>query len=344
MAKGVSEQPVLRIATINLLNFIEPPLACYESDNIYSHSQWQAKCAWLTRCLQQLQPDVVGFQEVFSPQTLAKLIEPLGFDWLQWVEEPRLQDEYIYQRPVNAIASRHPIMASGALTADKTVSELLGINPNFQFSRAPVWCRIAMPLMGLCDIYCVHFKSKRSAIDTLVWPLSDDGVQLQTMSRRLGRASSNLIRGAEAEVLMHHIIANRHQQQLPVVLMGDFNDQLDSSVLDILHVDEDMNRYAGQSGVQLEPGLDEYGLRDSFNLYKLHVTDAERLPTHYWRGRGSVLDYILLSSEFDPRSRASTMDVTDFKVFDQHMFGPESTLESESSDHAAVMVTLSPRA
>lgn len=57
----------IRIATINLFNFIEPPLAFYDFENIYSHGQWQKKCQWFGELLNQYHPDIVGFQEVFSP-------------------------------------------------------------------------------------------------------------------------------------------------------------------------------------------------------------------------------------------------------------------------------------
>ena len=342
MLGTVTSQSMFRVATINLLNFIEPPLACYESDNIYTHAQWQAKCTWLTQCIEQLEPDVIGFQEVFSPRALAELLKPLGYNWLQVVEEPRLLEDYIYQRPVNAIASRFPVTASAPIKVQPAICQGLGIESDFQFSRAPVWCRITMPSMGACDFYCVHFKSKRPAVNVQVFP-NFDAPELQAMLRRLGRASSGLTRSSEAALLMHSIIAKRNLDKLPVVLMGDFNDQLSSSAMDVLHVDDDIERCLAQSAEYQELGLDEYGLRDSFKLYQLHAGDVERIPTHYWWGRGSVLDYILLSSEFDPRSRSSTMDVSDFTVFDRHMFGPESRIEKESSDHAPVMITLTPR-
>ena len=45
----------LRVATLNLLNFAAPPLACYEWDNIYTEAQWQQKTNWLKNLLQQQQ-------------------------------------------------------------------------------------------------------------------------------------------------------------------------------------------------------------------------------------------------------------------------------------------------
>ena len=45
----------LRVATLNLLNFAAPPLACYEWDNIYTEAQWLQKTSWLQSLLQQQQ-------------------------------------------------------------------------------------------------------------------------------------------------------------------------------------------------------------------------------------------------------------------------------------------------
>lgn len=343
MSAPENSSQVLRIATINLLNFVEPPQACYESDNIYSHAQWQAKCAWLTCYINRLQPDVIAFQEVFSPEALKQVLKPLGFDWFEVVEQPGVLQDYIFNRPVNAIASRFPVVASAPIQASANVCRALGIDAGFQFSRSPVWCRIDLPLVGPCDFYCVHFKSKRPSLEMEYLPELNHSAAMVTLSQQLGRASSSLMRGAEAAVLMHSIIGRRSEDKLPVALLGDFNDLLSAAVLDVLHVDDQIERWLTQAPDRRDPGLDYFGLRDSFNLHRLHVGEVERIPTHYWGGRGSVLDYILLSSEFDPRSATSTLDVTEFRVCDRHMFGPESVLEKESSDHAPVMVTLTPR-
>ena len=38
----------LKIATFNLLNYLEPPNAFYDFDRIYSAEQWQKKQRWIT--------------------------------------------------------------------------------------------------------------------------------------------------------------------------------------------------------------------------------------------------------------------------------------------------------
>ena len=64
----VDEQ--IRLASFNLFNFIAPPDAYYEFNNIYTQAQWQQKCDWISHYLATHQPCVIGFQEVFSPDAL----------------------------------------------------------------------------------------------------------------------------------------------------------------------------------------------------------------------------------------------------------------------------------
>lgn len=100
----------IRIATINLFNFIEPPLAFYDFENIYSHGQWQKKCQWFGELLNQYHPDIVGFQEVFSPEPLKQLTAQQGLTHFAIVDSATLVSDYIYQSPVVALASRFPIL------------------------------------------------------------------------------------------------------------------------------------------------------------------------------------------------------------------------------------------
>ena len=60
----------LKIATFNLFNYLEPPNAFYEFERIYSAEQWAKKQRWITEYLREHQPDVIGFQEVFSADSL----------------------------------------------------------------------------------------------------------------------------------------------------------------------------------------------------------------------------------------------------------------------------------
>ena len=108
----------IKIASINLFNFIEPPLAYYDFENIYSHGQWQKKCQWLSEFLAHRQPDIVGFQEVFSPEPLKRIAREQGLGYFAVVDEPTLISDYIYRSPVVALASRYPIVEVSSVEPD----------------------------------------------------------------------------------------------------------------------------------------------------------------------------------------------------------------------------------
>ena len=54
----------------------------------------------------------------------------------------------------------------------------------------------------------------------------------------------------------------------------------------------------------------------------------------------SVLDYILVSDEFDSHHPGCLADISHYQCIDEHLIRPDYTTDSYSSDHAAVMVTL----
>lgn len=295
----------LKVATLNLFNFAAPPLACYEWDNIYSAAQWQQKTAWLRRMLQQQQPDILILQEVFSVTELRDLLQAEGLPWLATVESPELVDNHVFTRPVVAVASRFPILTSEALYADGAGLQQLGLNA-FHFSRLPVLTQIQTPQFGAIWLAAVHLKSRRPA------ELPDAALALW---------ASEMQRGYEA-ALLRQALASRCQAQ-PLILAGDFNDVLSSALLQpLLAVDRQQRPL--------------FMLQDAAEL----VVTAQRRPTHYYGAAGQVLDYILLSTAFDPRHHHACGQVSSYQVVDQHLVRPDFALDGYSSDHAWVQVNL----
>ncbi|MBB1439510.1 endonuclease, partial [Shewanella sp. SG41-4] len=105
-----SPELTFSVVSINLFNFIEPPHAYYDFENIYSDKQWQKKCAWLGEFISHNQPDIIAFQEVFSPDALAKLTESLGYEYFVALDLPEVVSDYVNRSPVVAIASKYPII------------------------------------------------------------------------------------------------------------------------------------------------------------------------------------------------------------------------------------------
>ncbi|MFT5235908.1 MAG: endonuclease/exonuclease/phosphatase family metal-dependent hydrolase [Shewanella sp.] len=341
---------LIKIATFNLFNFIEPPGAYYDFENIYSQEQWQKKLEWITKYLNAHQPDVIGFQEVFSPDALAKLTQSCGMKYFAVLDKPDVVDDFIYSKPVVAIASRYPIKEVSSVEADARLANMMGIQTGFSFSRQPLRATVILPKLGPCDCYVVHFKSKRPLFDAQTEycsPQSETEVKTGELLavEALAQWGSSIQRGSEAALLRWAMVERRTQTQYPMLLMGDFNDSLSDGVLTSLTSADTRIKPDPRLG-DIKQQLQEYQLQDAYDLYQnsqYSLSAQVRPATYYYFAQGSVLDYILLSSEFDAKNSRSLAEVGRYEVYDRHLINPSFDLDSQSTDHAPVMITLSIR-
>jgi len=355
----------LKIATFNLFNYLEPPNAYYDFDRIYSAEQWQKKQRWVTEYLREYQPDIIGFQEVFSADSLKELVTSYGYDYFEVVDQPEVIDDFIYKRPVVAIASRYPIVDIAAVKPNTELAQTLGLADDFSFSRKVLRATVDAPHIGNCDCYVVHFKSKRSMIelDEQDNSRSAEKTIIESLKAEVaGRWGSTIQRGSEAALLMVDIIERRETTGNPMVMMGDFNNTLADGVLSHLLT----NSLYFASASDCDAYLAKYCLNDSWDLFQLALTTdvseidvanevdemtlevnqkkkVERTPTHYYGGGGSVLDYILLSCEFDTSYYESIFQVSAYDTYDRHLINPIFDRDGESTDHGIVLVTLTLR-
>ncbi|OAN18128.1 hypothetical protein A3K86_04295 [Photobacterium jeanii] len=330
------------IATFNLFNYIAPPDAFYDFENIYSLQEWQKKQAWIKRYLSAVQPDIIGFQEVFSASSLEELVHTEGYEYFAVVDEPSLVDDYIYQDPIVAIASRFPIVDVQAIKPSTTHLIAAGISTDFIFSRQPLRATITIPHIGNCDCYVVHFKSKRA---TEVNFTSEPPLQVDVVAHHnalFGEWRSSMQRSSEALLLKAAITERRAQTDHPVVVMGDFNDDLYSPLLNnLLLTIPTENKTNDVSCPSLRDSY--FQLTDSYHLYTATdnaPADTSRAATHYYFNKGSVLDYILLSDEFDAQCLTSLYEVANYHTEDRHLINPIFDKDSHSTDHAVVSIEL----
>ncbi len=300
----------LKFSTLNLLNFAAPPLASYEFDNIYSQAQWLQKTSWLRFVVAANSPDVLVMQEVFSVNELKQLLQDLGYRYFAVAGEAVLVDAHFYQQPVVALASRFPILHQAALSPDANMLKALGL-AQFSFSRPPLWATIELPGLGACDFYVVHLKSRRA----LTSVLESGG------SEQLGRFAASVQRGYEAALLTELISRQCQQSGRPVVLAGDFNDELTSGWLNLLT--------AARPQLQLQ---------DAWLLWQEAPT--QRPASHYYGASRSTLDYCLLSADFDSNNPNHLASVTEVQITDSHLVRPDYQQDAYSSDHAMVTVTV----
>jgi len=361
----------LKIATFNLFNYLEPPNAYYDFDRIYSAEQWQKKQCWLTEYLREYQPDIIGFQEVFSAESLKALVTSQGYGYFEVVDQPEVIDGFIYKDPVVAIASRHRIVDIKAVEPDTELAQTLGLSGDFSFSRKVLRATVDVPHIGNCDCYVVHFKSKRPMIEIDVQDNSRTAEQTIIESLKAdvaGGWGSTIQRGSEATLLMIDMIERRESTGNPMVLMGDYNNTLADGVLS--HLLTNSLRFASPD--DCDAYLARYCLNDAWNLFQQVLSDdandidgsrvindhnevddtaieinrketLTRTPTHYYGGSGSVLDYILLSCEFDAGYQDSIFQVSAYNTYNRHLINPIFERDGDSTDHGVVLVTLTLR-
>ena len=341
-----------------MFNYLEPPNAFYEFERIYSAEQWHKKQSWITEYLREHQPEIIGFQEVFSTESLKALVFEQGYEYFSVVDQPVVIDDFIYKSPVVAIASRFPIVDTQAVTPDSALAQTLGLADDFSFSRQIVRATIDVPHLGHCDCYVVHFKSKRSMLgieDDKVKRSPEKNIIDSLKAQVAGSWGSSIQRGSEATLLMMSMIGRREVSNNPMILMGDFNNTLNDGILS--HLLTSSLRFV--SPIDRDAYLAKYCLNDAWDLFQMALTNESsqaiesnddnadkkvtRTPTHYFGASSSVLDYILLSCEFDAGYHDSLYQVSDYNTYDRHLINPSFERDGESTDHGIVLITLTLR-
>ncbi|MGB5444203.1 MAG: endonuclease/exonuclease/phosphatase family protein [Psychromonas sp.] len=331
----------IKIATFNLFNYLEPPYAYYDFERIYSAEQWAKKQKWITDYLNEFKPDLIGFQEVFSSDSLRELLAGLGYPFFQVVDQMEVIDGFICRSPVVAIASKYPIIDIQAVCPDPALAVAMGLKDDFSFSRQILRATIKLPHIGDTDCYVVHFKSKRPMLEheNSAQLSAEKNIIEKLKAQALGGWGSTIQRGSEAALLMVNMIARREETGQPMILMGDFNNTLADGIL--THLITDSLRFTAK--YDSDSYLDKYCLKDAWDLFQ--TTDnnsgqAVRKATHYFGESSSVLDYILLSREFDANYHLSLFEVSDYQTYDRHLINPIFDRDGESTDHGVVLITL----
>ncbi|MBD1557619.1 endonuclease/exonuclease/phosphatase family protein [Vibrio sp. S9_S30] len=307
----------LKVATFNLFNFIEPPNAFYEFDNIYTDSEWQKKCTWTVNQLQRIQADIVGFQEIFSSRALEKICHASGLVNFTTVEQPSIESDYVHFKPVTGLASKHPILRSQGLVVEKHTRLALGLPSAFNYSRMPLHAVVKTPTLGTIDVVVVHLKSQR--------PMDVDNPEnhySRYSDEFIGSLKSSQQRNEEAMALRHQLRQIKSRFDRPMILMGDMNQNLTSPSIQCL----------------VEPSLTEQTQVERKKLYlsdswQLSSPTSSRKPSHYYGEQGNTLDYILLSQEFSSY-------LVQHKTLDKHLVQPNYDEDSMSSDHGIVVASI----
>ncbi|WP_317918479.1 endonuclease/exonuclease/phosphatase family protein [Vibrio sp. MACH09] len=334
------------ISTLNLFNYLQPPNAFYQFDNIYSDTEWQRKVTWLSNCINELQSDVIAFQEVFSPDILKQQLNQLGYPHFVCLDSPSVRDGYQYSDPVLALASKHPILDAQLLTADRSLFHHQDLTQDFQFSRQPLLVSIQLGQLGIIDFVVVHFKSQRPTLTPpdlcQVTSKTNPGCTNENdyTENIMGIWRSASQRGFEANVLYSMLSQFRAKTCRPCIILGDFNQTISSIEFDCFFA---LSPQHPSHRNRNDESLNQLYFCDSWELYCEQFDSANlqwsRPATHYYGAMGKVLDYILLSNEFAPNS-GGYLSVNQYHTYDEHIINPNYQTDHLSSDHAAVRIEI----
>jgi endonuclease/exonuclease/phosphatase family metal-dependent hydrolase len=328
----------LRIATLNCLNLALPGRRFYDGVEPYSADEYIAKTQWLAAMLDRLAADLVLLQEVFHEQALSDVVRQCAGGARSWSLAAPLagQDN---GKPRLAIVWRQPWRPSLQSIADfppGCAVEVPEAGVQTAFSRPLLRADLPLPGAGggrALTVFNVHLKSRRpDFVD------GDDPADGRLAAR--AQLRSLIRRGAEAAALRAVLEQATAASSAPLVVAGDFNDDIDAPTTRIIAEPPAMPD--GGSGPPLR-------LLDAFDVqpHAARVARRRGVPFTIIGDDGAErIDHVLVSRHFVPRAEQAVGRVATVEVFSDHLFerhraaqgGPP--LDRVYADHAAVCVTL----
>ena len=322
-------QKYFKVGTFNLLNLALPNERYY--NHTYTKEQYEKKVAWLSHQLRRMNADIVGFQEVFHNAALQEVLNATGiYDKAMLSIGERKGDS-----PAVGLVSRFPILEHDIIP-EFPKSAILNIDgdhvPLYNFSRPLLKVRLKLSDEMEVVVFVVHLKSKRPKISDDVENRHDP------RERALGDARSLIIRAAETTALRHLLLETLTGTNLPVIVMGDLND--------------DGRAVTSQILVGMEPWRN-LPLKVKQELWDVHLYNVKDIQarqsyhdvyyTHLHNGHYDSLDHILVSQEFVRQNPQRLGYVEYVKVFNDHLI--DETLSDDrvpywESDHGQVTATI----
>ncbi|MYN02470.1 endonuclease/exonuclease/phosphatase family protein [Pseudoduganella sp. DS3] len=315
-------QQEIRFATFNVCNLAPPGAKLYDNLQPLTAQEYEAKAEWTAQQLDQLDADVIGFQEIFSQEALRDVLSRTrkyrdavhaGFD----------PDPHATRLTPNvALVSRLPLLGAPTVYANfpEGVPADPGVGETDRFARAPLHAQVMLPNEVVVDVIVVHLKSRRP--DYRSGDTVEDPLHLAMASLR-----SLVWRGTEAVALRVLLSKMMRETRRPCIVLGDFNDTADAVTTTIV---------LGNGG-GLMPGDERRGRMYDANQIQLRQDHLRHVAyTSIHEGHYSTIDHVLVSEEFNPASPRAIGEVLDVSYFNDHL----RQERPEVSDHGQVLVRL----
>lgn len=309
----------ISIANFNLLNLNLPGRPIYDRDG-WTQAEYDAKLGFSERILDDIDADIVGFQECWNAEALAEILDrpalrgrydlvarttdPPGIQVALAVRKGMLRSEpdWIEDLPPDA----RFVDLKEARDARESVSVTIG-----RFSR-PLLRVLVNKARGTPDIlvYVAHLKSKGP---TTLRRDADNPV-LRNHSFIARSVVSHVRRMVEAGAFRAILNSEMDGNDRPVVVLGDLNDGTTAVSTELLTGNPGYRFFAkSTAGRKSDLGL--------YTVEKLQQLRSFRhvYYTYVFRNQMESLDHILVSDSFYDHSAIRKWSFREMRVLNDHL-------------------------
>jgi endonuclease/exonuclease/phosphatase family metal-dependent hydrolase len=326
----------ITLATFNMLNLADAGFQFYPNVAPYSQQEYADKIAWTATQFDTLRADVVLCQEVFSLKALQDCVD--ASSWMRGaaVQAPHTDEvnEKGEKLPRVAIVSRLPLKqwASHPDLPEMAQIALPDGTTHVKFSR-PVLEAVVEVQGQLLRLFTVHLKSKRPD-----WLEGADENDPHEYTK--AQLQSLLKRAAEAAGVRELLVSRLWHTGEPVVIMGDFNDTLQSPTTQLIAATRWKTRERSARDAML---YDAWDVSAHHDLSRNGPMRRDVSYTHIHDGVPEVIDQCLVSEEFATFSRHQIGYVQRVDIFNDHLnqrLRGVAGSKTAMSDHGQIAVQL----
>lgn len=325
----------IKVGTFNLMNFMLPDRRFYNGTLFYTKDEYRRKSEWVEFMLNQMNADIIGFQELFHREAMLRIIK----------NNPYYRKARLYmaeedgEQPSVALLSRYPVenIEIFTLFPENAVIDFFPKGkdavalPFTTFSRPVIKADIRIRDYGLITVFVVHLKSKRA-----VFYAGEDSQNPVDLARALSR--SLMIRASESVALRALVSQALEEPERPVILCGDVNDTGNAVTSRII------------SGEVPQHKLSDSVKKHVWDLLLYHVKDIQARRsyqdfyyTHIHNGMYESLDHIMVSQELVTEYPRNTGRVGLVSLYNDHLVDQTFTQQGQDkckSDHGVVVCSL----
>lgn len=325
----------IKVGTFNLMNFMLPNRAVYHGSLSYTQEEFRRKSEWIEFMLDQIDADIIAFQELFHREALVKIVK----------NNPKYQKAKVYiaeetgEQPSVALLSRYPVenievykyFPNDAIVDFYPHGREKVELPFTTFTRPILKADIRIPRYGLITVFVVHLKSKRE-----IFYGGEDPQDPIDLARAQSR--SLMLRASESVAVRAIVSKTLEIPDRPVILCGDVNDTGNAVTSRII------------SGEVPHHKLSDSVKHRVWDLLLYHVKDIQARRsyqdfyyTHIHNGMYESLDHIMVSQELVTEYPRNTGRVGLVSVYNDHLVDQTFTNQGTDkckSDHGVVVCSL----